>query len=101
MKNTVLANRLADITSMAYSGQSLNIRKLADKYEVSTKTIRRDFERLGAVIERCPETGDYLLVTTARTVFNEQDLVRLIEDSFYVTLLMTKPVTATTFRNSP
>ena len=80
MKNTVLANRLADITSMAYSGQSLNIRKLADKYEVSTKTIRRDFERLASVIERCPESGDYLLVTTARTAFNEQDLVRLIDD---------------------
>jgi predicted DNA-binding transcriptional regulator YafY len=80
MKNTILANRLADITSMAYSGQSLNIRKLADKYEVCTKTIRRDFERLGAVIERSSETGDYLLATTVRTVFNEQDLVRLIGD---------------------
>lgn len=80
MKNTVLANRLADITSMAYSGQSLNIRKLADKYEVSTKTIRRDFGRLGAVIERCPDTNDYLLATSARMMFNEQDLVRLIED---------------------
>lgn len=80
MKNTILANRLADIISMAFSGQSLNIPKLADKHDVSTKTIRRDFERLGSVIERCPKTGDYLLVTTARTLFNEQDLVRLMDN---------------------
>lgn len=80
MKNTILANRLADIISMAFNGQSLNIQILADKYDVSTKTIRRDFERLGSVIERCPKTGDYLLVTSGRTLFNEQDLVRLMDD---------------------
>lgn len=80
MKNTMLANRLADITSTAYNGESLNVQKLADKYEVSTKTIRRDFQRLAEVIERCPETGNYLLAATARIAFTEKDLVRLIGD---------------------
>ena len=80
MKSNILANRLADITGMAYAGQSLNIAELAEKYQVSTKTIRRDFNRLCAILERCPETGNYLLSASARSQYNEQDLVRLIND---------------------
>ncbi|CCU73722.1 helix-turn-helix transcriptional regulator [Thalassolituus oleivorans] len=80
MKSNILANRLADITGMAYAGQSLNIAELAEKYQVSTKTIRRNFNRLCAILERCPETGNYLLSVSARSQYNEQDLVRLIND---------------------
>ncbi|NAW88809.1 helix-turn-helix transcriptional regulator [Photobacterium halotolerans] len=80
MKNTILANRLANITAMAYAGQSLNISDLAEKYQVSTKTIRRDFDRLCAILERCPETGNYRLSASVRSQYNEQDLVRLIDD---------------------
>lgn len=80
MKSNILANRLADITAMAYSGQLLNIVELAEKYQVSTKTIHRDFNRLCAILERCPDTGNYLLSTSARSQYNEQDLVRLIDD---------------------
>ena len=80
MKSNILANRLADITAMAYAGKSLNIAELAEKYQVSTKTIRRDFDRLCAILERCPDTGNHLLSATARNQFNEQDLVRLIDD---------------------
>lgn len=79
MKSNILANRLADITAMAYARQSLNIAELAEKYQVSTKTIRRDFNRLCAILERCPDTGDYLLSASARSQYNEQDLVRLID----------------------
>lgn len=80
MKSNILANRLADITAMAYAGQSLNTAELAEKYQVSTKTIHRDFNRLCAILERCPDTGNYLLSATARSQYNEQDLVRLIDD---------------------
>jgi len=80
MKSNILANRLADITGMAYAGKSLNIPELAEKYQVSSKTIRRDFDRLCAILERCPNTGNHLLSATARNQFNEQDLVRLIDD---------------------
>ncbi|MEX9786743.1 helix-turn-helix transcriptional regulator [Providencia manganoxydans] len=79
MKSNILANRLADITAMAYAGQSLNIAELAEKDQVSTKTIRRDFDRLCAVLERCPDTGNHLLSASARSQYNEQDLVRLID----------------------
>lgn len=80
MKSNLLANRLADIVAKAYSGQPLNINNLAEQYQVSTKTIRRDFDRLCAILERCPDTGNYLLSTSARNQYNEQDLVRLIEE---------------------
>lgn len=80
MKSNLLANRLADIVAKAYSGQPLNINNLAEQYQVSTKTIRRDFGRLCAILERCPDTGNYLLSTSARNQYNEQDLVRLIEE---------------------
>ncbi|EGR0247219.1 helix-turn-helix transcriptional regulator [Vibrio parahaemolyticus] len=80
MKSNILANRLADITAMAYAGQSLNIAELAEKYQVSTKTIRRDFDRLCAILERCPDTGNHILSASARSQYNEQDLVRLIDD---------------------
>lgn len=80
MKSNLLANRLADIAAKAYSGQPLNINNLAEQYQVSTKTIRRDFDRLCAILERCPDTGNYLLSTSARNQYNEQDLVRLIEE---------------------
>ncbi|ENM3732109.1 helix-turn-helix transcriptional regulator [Vibrio cholerae] len=80
MKSNILANRLADITAMAYAGQSLNIAELAEKYQVSTKTIRRDFDRLCAVLERCPDSGNHILSSSARSQYNEQDLVRLIDD---------------------
>ncbi|MCK8045337.1 WYL domain-containing protein [Shewanella sp. 1CM18E] len=78
MKSTILANRLADIVSMAYSDQSLKIEKLAEKHHVSSKTIRRDFERLGSILERCSTTGCYHLSSSSRIAFNEHDLVRLI-----------------------
>jgi predicted DNA-binding transcriptional regulator YafY len=80
MKSNLLANRLADIVAKAYSGQPLNTNNLAEEYQVSTKTIRRDFDRLCAIVERCPDTGNYLLSTSARNQYNEQDLVRLIEE---------------------
>ncbi|WP_419147258.1 helix-turn-helix transcriptional regulator [Pseudoalteromonas 'SMAR'] len=80
MKSNILANRLADIVAKAYSGQPLNTNNLAEQYQVSTKTIRRDFDRLCAILERCPDTGNYLLSTSARNQYNEQDLVRLIEE---------------------
>lgn len=80
MKSNILANRLADITAMAYAGYSLNISELAEKYQVSTKTIRRDFNRLCTILERCPDTGNYLLSASTRSHYNEQDLVRLIDD---------------------
>lgn len=80
MKSNILANRLADITAMAYAGQSLNIAELAEKHQVSTKTIRRDFDRLCAILERCPDTGNHILSASARSQYNEQDLVRLIDD---------------------
>lgn len=80
MKSNILANRLADITAMAYAGQLLNIAELAEKYQVSTKTIRRDFGRLCAILERCPDTGNHILSASARSQYNEQDLVRLIDD---------------------
>ena len=80
MKSNLLANRLADIVAKAYSGQPLNINNLAEQYQVSTKTIRRDFDRLCAILERCPDTGNYLLSTSARNQYNEQDLVHLIEE---------------------
>ncbi|NLN66795.1 MAG: WYL domain-containing protein [Alcaligenaceae bacterium] len=80
MKSNILANRLADITAMAYSGQSLNIAELAEKYQVSSKTIRRDFNRLCTILERCPDTGNHILSASARSQYNEQDLVRLIDD---------------------
>lgn len=80
MKSNILANRLADITAMAYAGQSLNITDLAEKHQVSTKTIRRDFDRLCTILERCPDTGNYQLSASARSQYNEQDLVRLIDD---------------------
>lgn len=80
MKSNLLANRLAGIVAKAYSGQHLNINNLAEQYQVSTKTIRRDFDRLCAILERCPDTGNYLLSTSARNQYNEQDLVRLIEE---------------------
>ncbi|WP_081276084.1 DeoR family transcriptional regulator [Vibrio cyclitrophicus] len=80
MKSHILANRLADITERAYAGQSLSIKDLAEQYQVSTKTIRRDFDRLCAILERCPETGHYHLSISARSQYNEQDLVRLIDD---------------------
>lgn len=80
MKNNILANRLADITARAYAGQSLNVSDLAEQYQVSTKTIRRDFARLCTILERCPKTGNYLLSTSARNQYNEQDLVRLIDE---------------------
>jgi len=80
MKSHILANRLADITARAYAGQSLSIKDLAEQYQVSTKTIRRDFDRLCAILERCPETGHYHLSISARSQYNEQDLVRLIDD---------------------
>ncbi|MEZ7206288.1 helix-turn-helix transcriptional regulator [Pseudoalteromonas sp. DY56-GL79] len=79
MKSNILANRLADITAMAYAGHSLNIDELAEKYQVSTKTIRRDFNRLCAILERCPDTGNYLLSASAKGQYNEKDLVRLID----------------------
>lgn len=91
MRNTVLANRLADIAAMAFSGEQLNIQKLADKYGVSPKTIRRDFERLESVLERCPETGAYQL-SQARAMFNEQDLVRFIDDIGFKKALPSKVV---------
>lgn len=80
MKSNILANRLADITAMAYAGQSLNITDLAEKHQVSTKTIRRDFDRLCTILERCPDTGNYQLSASARSQYSEQDLVRLIDD---------------------
>lgn len=80
MKSNILANRLADITAMAYAGQSLSIAELAEKYQVSTKTIRRDFGRLCAILERCSDTGNHILSASARSQYNEQDLVRLIDD---------------------
>lgn len=80
MKSKILANRLADIAAKAYAGESLNVNNLAEQYQVSTKTIRRDFDRLCTILERCPETGSYLLSTSARSQYNEQDLVRLIDD---------------------
>ncbi|MBW0295857.1 WYL domain-containing protein [Shewanella xiamenensis] len=80
MKSNILANRLADIAARAYSGQLLSVNDLAEQYKVSTKTIRRDFDRLCAILERCPETGNYLLSASARSQYNEQDLVRLIND---------------------
>lgn len=80
MKSHILANRLADITAMAYAGQSLNIAELAEKYQVSSKTIRRDFDRLCTILERCPDTGNQILSASARSQYNEQDLVRLIDD---------------------
>ncbi|WP_423186946.1 helix-turn-helix transcriptional regulator [Alishewanella sp. d11] len=89
MRNTILANRLADIAAMAFSGESLNLRKLSDKYGVSSKTIRRDFERLDSVIERCPETGDYKL-SQSRGMYNEEDLIRLISNIGFKKALPTK-----------
>lgn len=80
MKSNILANRLADITAMAYAGQSLNIADLAEKFQVSSKTIRRDFNRLCAILERCPDSGNHILSSSARSQYNEQDLVRLIDD---------------------
>ncbi|WP_281829314.1 DeoR family transcriptional regulator [Vibrio nigripulchritudo] len=112
MKSNILANRLADITAMAYAGQSLNIAELAEKYQVSTKTIRRDFDRLCAILERCPDTGNYILSASARSQYNEQDLVRLIDDfglkkalrlkllNFFAVLLMTQPATVITFKSN-
>lgn len=112
MKSNILANRLADITAMAYAGQSLNITDLAEKHQVSTKTIRRDFDRLCTILERCPDTGNYQLSASARSQYNEQDLVRLIDDlglkkhyrlkllSFFAVLLMTQPATVITFKSN-
>ena len=80
MKSNILANRLADITAKAYAGQSLSVNDLAEQYQVSTKTIRRDFDRLCAILERCPETGNYLLSTSDQSLYNDQDLVRLIDN---------------------
>lgn len=80
MKSNILANRLANITAMAFAGQSLNVSDLAEKHQVSTKTIRRDFERLCAILERCPDTGNYLLSTSVRSQYNEKDLVHLIDE---------------------
>ncbi len=80
MKSTILANRLAEIVSKVYAGRTLCINDLAEHYQVSTKTIRRDIERLSAILERCPDSGNYFLSTAARTHFNEQDLVRLIDE---------------------
>ncbi|BBG60239.1 helix-turn-helix transcriptional regulator [Providencia rettgeri] len=80
MKSNILANRLAEITAMAYAGQPLNIAELAEKFHVSTKTIYRDFNRLRSILDRCPNTGNYLLSASARSQYNEQDLVRLIDD---------------------
>lgn len=53
---------------------------MAEKHQVSTKTIRRDFDRLCTILERCPDTGNYQLSASARSQYNEQDLVRLIDD---------------------
>ena len=80
MKSNILANRLADIVTKAYTGQVLSLNDLAEQYQVSTKTIRRDFDRLSAILERCPETGYYLLSTSARCQYSEQDLVRLMDE---------------------
>lgn len=80
MKSNILANRLADITARAYAGQSLNVNDLAELHQVSAKTIRRDFNRLCTILERCPETGNYVLSVSAKSQYNEQDLVRLIND---------------------
>lgn len=75
MKSVILANRLADITAKAYAGQSLSVNDLAEQYQVSTKTIRRDFDRLCAILERCPETGNYLLSTSAQSLYTTKTLL--------------------------
>ncbi|HIF9382446.1 TPA: helix-turn-helix transcriptional regulator [Photobacterium damselae] len=97
MKSIILANRLADITAKAYAGEMLNIHDLAEQYQVSTKTIRRDFERLCSILERCPKTKNYILSSSVRSQYNEQDLVRLIDDLGFKKAL---PLKATRFLRS-
>ncbi|KFZ36840.1 hypothetical protein HR45_13620 [Shewanella mangrovi] len=80
MRNTLLASRLAELVSLAYAGKVLLADEMAEKYAVSTKTIKRDFERLNEILERCPHTGGYRLIPSARTIFNENDLAQLVDD---------------------
>lgn len=72
-KHELLAIRLADILLKLNNGEVLCQGELADEFRVSRRTIDRDINRLGPVIDRLPN-GRYQLAAEFRGKLRPRDL---------------------------
>lgn len=72
-EHDTLALRLAEILLRLNQDEAFSRQELADKFGVSERTIYRDLNRLGGVIERLPD-GHYQLVAEYRGRLRPRDL---------------------------
>lgn len=72
-KHETLAIRLADILLKLNNGQVLDPAELADEFGVHVRTIHRDINRLGPVLDRLPD-GRYQLAAEYRGKLQPRDL---------------------------
>ncbi len=73
-----LAFRLADILARAYQGEPLIPADMAERYQVSLKTIQRDLKRLNSVLEKSDENGAWKLIFRPNSLLNRNDIKALI-----------------------
>ncbi len=79
-KSEKLAQRLADILVLALHKEYLNINDLAERFAVSTKTIRRDLLRLSSVLVQTQTRDLYELVGSAQNNFLEKNISKVIDE---------------------
>ncbi|RRW39685.1 WYL domain-containing protein [Pseudomonas luteola] len=72
-KHDALALRLAEIIRLLYSGERPTRLQLADRFAVNERTIYRDLNRLGEIIESRPD-GTYQLASHHRSSLSSTDL---------------------------
>lgn len=86
-----LASRLADILARAYQGEPLIPSEMAERYQVSLKTIQRDLKRLDTILEKSDANNTWQLIFHPETLLNRKDIRALIH-SFGLTQVSPKKV---------
>lgn len=79
-KSEKLAQRLADILVLALNKEQLNINDLAERFAVSTKTIRRDLLRLSSVLEQTQTRDMYQLVGSMQDTLLQKNIGKVIDE---------------------
>ncbi|WP_301098925.1 WYL domain-containing protein [Otariodibacter sp.] len=76
-KNQLLASRLSEILTILNSGERIDIHKLAEKFEVSIRTIQRDlFERLSLLEWKEAGPRYFQLDRSKLGIFDKEDIAR-------------------------
>lgn len=78
-KHEKAASRMACIIHMAYQDESISVAALAEKFDVTEKTIRVDLhQRLAGVIEK-KSNKNYKLLPQYRSTYSKKDIVTIIK----------------------